>query len=96
MKKKLTLELTPMQYQQLLETLFIGSIRLDYDEMYSLLKAGHTRLLRDVLKKAPDFGKENLIQVIGNDYSISRELEERVMPYMFDDGDDFYFFDEEE
>lgn len=83
MKKQLTLDLTPKQYQQLLETVFVGSVLLD-EGRWSSLEEENEELLQQILQKAPVFGKENLVfnnERLGETLSISRELEEELIPY---------------
>ncbi len=87
MKKQLTIDLTPKQYEQLLETVFVGSIRLD-EGRWSCLEQENEELLQLILQKAPVFGKENLVfreELHGETLSITSELEDELMLYLFDD-----------
>lgn len=87
MKQQLTLDLTPKQYQQLLETVFVGSVRLG-EGRWSSLKEENEELLQLILEQAPVFGKEDLVfsdAVLGEILSITKELEEELEPYFFDD-----------
>lgn len=89
MRKELKLDLTPKQYQQLLETVFVGSVRLD-EGRWSSMKEENEELLQLILQRASVFGKEHLVfsdELLGETLSITKDFEEELMPYFFDDVD---------
>ena len=82
MKAKLELELTPKQYQQLVECYFTGSVHLSEDLWP--INAGNSRLEKQILKQASKFGKEDMVFTLPNGEisSISVSTEERLLPYL--------------
>ena len=85
MKKQLTLDLTPKQYQQLVETVFVGT---GYIEDRWGSEEDCDDLLQQILEQADVFGKKAITiappELDGMLY-ICRDLEIDLTPYMYDD-----------
>lgn len=87
MKQVLKLELTPEQYQQLVECYFAGSIVLEelYPDQIKNMELGSL-----INAQASSFGKAELVFTaaqLNGLHTVSLGVEERVIPLLFGEND---------